>query len=461
MTVETALELARAGRDKAQADFFEELRIPSVSTLPEHREDVRRNAEWLRARMDRLGMKTELTDILPGPGHHPVLMGEWLGRPGAPVLTIYGHYDVQPADPIDEWDSPPFEPTVRDGLVYCRGCSDNKGNHMAALNAVEYLFAAGGPPINLRFLIEGEEEIGGPSLPKFLHQNSDRLKTDYTLIWDGGFTADGRPALVTGLRGILYVELEAMGAAKDLHSGGYGGVAPNPLNTLARILGELKDREGTVTIPGFYDGVQDPDPEEMADWNRSPEFAETLKAQMGTQVLEGEQGYSPVERLASRPTLDVNGFLGGFTGEGTKTVIGNRAMAKVSMRLVPGQDPQRILETLREYVDELSTPGVKVTVKELGFFAKPVTLGHDHAAARAATSAFEATFGQPAARVRMGGSIPVTNDFQDALGGQIVCSGLAQPGSGAHGPNEKFSLEHFHKGTEMLIRFIHGLPSAV
>jgi acetylornithine deacetylase/succinyl-diaminopimelate desuccinylase-like protein len=456
MSLERALDLARAGRGVAEADFFEELRIPSVSTLPSHRGDVRRNCEWLADRFRSLGLDVSITDVVDG--GHPVLRADWLRDSDMPTLTMYGHYDVQPPDPLEEWESPPFEPTVRDGLVYARGSSDNKGNHMAALKAAEHALAAGGPPVNLRFLLEGEEEITGPSLPTYVREHASELATDYVLVWDGGFSPDGRPELVTGLRGILYVELEAAGPAIDLHSGGFGGNAPNPLNTLARILGELKDRDGRITIPGFYDGVRPPEPEDMADWDRSTAFGETLRGLMGASVLEGESEYSAAERAWARPTLDVNGFVGGFTGEGKKTVIPARGSAKVSMRLVPGQDPMRILDALREYVDELTTPGVRVEVKLLGA-APPVLSGASHPGAVALASAFEASFGLPAARLRTGGSIPVAIDFQEALGAPMMISGLSQPGSGAHSPNEKFSLEHFHRGTEALIRLMWSLGS--
>ncbi len=453
--LEGALELARAGHDQAESDLFEELRIPSVSTLPEHRADVRRNADWLVARFERLGFTASLSDVIEH--GHPVLQADWRGAgESAPTLTIYGHYDVQPPDPLDLWESPPFEPVVREGHVFARGSSDNKGNHMAALKAAEYALTAGGPPLNLRFLIEGEEEMSGESLPRYLRQHSQRLKSDYTLIWDGGFAPDGRPALCTALRGIVYTELTAEGPAIDLHSGGFGGVAPNPLNTLARILGELKDRDGHITIPGFYDGIVEPGADETRDWNRSTGYEDTLKGLMQASTLEGEPGFPPVDRQWARPTLDVNGFHGGFTDEGSKTVIAARGMAKVSMRLVPGQDPDRIFETFAEYVDELSTPGVKISVRKLGA-APPVQLDGQSPAARATSAAFEAAFGQPAARVRAGGSVPVTVDFQKAVGGQIVCSGLAQPGSAAHSPNENFSLDNYHRGIEMLVRLMHSL----
>lgn len=451
MNLEHALELARAGREQAEQEFFEELRIPSVSALPEHRADVKRNCEWLAQRYRDLGCEVSITDTVEG--GHPVLRADWRGAgEGARTVTIYGHYDVQPPDPMEMWKTPPFEPVVRDGFVYARGCSDNKGNHMAALNAARHAVASG-LGVNLRFLIEGEEEISGRSLPTYLQRHSGRIPSDITLIWDGGFSPDGHPELCTGLRGIVYVEIVAVGPGIDLHSGAFGGAAPNPCNTLARILGELKGRDGVITIPGFYDGVQPPAAEEMAGWDRSPAFGEILREGMEATALEGEAGYTPVERIWARPTLDVNGFIGGFTGEGSKTVIPSRAMAKVSMRLVPNQDPDRILESLTAYVQELSTPGVTVTVKPLGT-APPVLLDWRGKGAVALSEAFEAGFGQAASPVRSGGSVPVTVDFQEAVGGEILCGGLAQAGAGAHSPNEHFSLDHFHRGTEMLLHFL-------
>jgi len=283
--LQEALKLARAGQEQSDADLFEELRIPSVSALPQHREDVRRNARWLADRMERLGFTTSITDV-PG-GRHPVLQADLIVDPGARTLTIYGHYDVQPADPVGEWVSPPFEPTVRDGRVFARGAADNKGNHMAALKAVEFCRKAGGPPVNVRFLIEGEEEITGEALGHYVRENAGRLHTDWVLVWDGGFTEDGYPALTVGLRGILYVELEVTGPGIDLHSGVYGGVAPNPLNTLAHVISGLKGRDGRITIPGFYDRVRKPSAEELMQWERPAAYAETLKRLTQSSALEG------------------------------------------------------------------------------------------------------------------------------------------------------------------------------
>lgn len=454
--LDKALKAAKEGVDQSDADLFEELRIPSISALPEHREDVRRNAGWLIERLEKMGFKTSLTDVAGG--RHPVLQADLVVNPAAPTLTIYGHYDVQPPDPLDEWLSPPFEPTVRDGRVYARGSSDNKGNHMAAIKAVEFCIKAGGPPVNVRFLIEGEEEITGEALGHYVREHAKRLGTNWILVWDGGFAEDGSPALTLGLRGILYVQLEAVGPGIDLHSGVYGGVAPNPLNSLAHVLSALKGRDGRITIPGFYDDVRSPSAEELAQWERGPEYEDTVKRLSHSEVLEGEGEYPLLVRQWARPTLDVHGITGGFTGDGIKTVIPSRGMAKVSMRLVPDQDPAKILPNLKRYVEELATPGVKIEVRQLGA-TRPCLIGADHAAAAAAMEAFESAFGRKPRLVRSGGSIPVAIDLQEALGAPMVSSGLPEADSAPHSPNEHYNLDHYHRGIEMLIRFIYALPA--
>jgi acetylornithine deacetylase/succinyl-diaminopimelate desuccinylase-like protein len=450
--MEAALAKAAAARDADLADLMEELRIPSVSTLPERREDCLRNARWLRDRMQTLGMTVEIVDVLEG--GNPVVVADWNGRPGKPHLTIYGHYDVQPPDPLDEWKSPPFEPEIRNGHIYARGCADNKGNHMATLKAVEHLFASGGPPINLRFLIEGEEEISGQSLSRYLRANGSKLKTDSVLVWDGGFDEADNPTLATALRGILYVELHATGATVDLHSGMYGGVAPNPINTLARIIGELKDRNGHITIPGFYDHVLRPTDAELSEWKtKDHQYAEMMLSMSGARALEGEPGFLALERTGSRPTLDANGIIGGFTGEGEKTVIPARASAKVSLRLVPDQDWKTILASLEKQVETLTTPGVEIRVDLLGS-APPVVCGVDHAAARALRAAYAEAFGKETSLVRVGGSIPVSVDFQEAIGAPLVISGIPQADDAVHSPNEHLVVDHYHRGIEAVIRFI-------
>jgi acetylornithine deacetylase/succinyl-diaminopimelate desuccinylase-like protein len=450
--MDAAITRARAAKDADLADLLEEIRIPSVSTLPERREDCLRNARWLQARLDHLGFETELA--APIPEGLPVVVAEWNGRPGKPHLTIYGHYDVQPPDPLDEWRSPPFEPEIRDGRIFARGCSDNKGNHMATLKAVEHLFAAGGPPVNLRFLIEGEEEIVGKSLPRYLRDNGARLKTDAVLVWDGGFDEEGNPALYTALRGLLYLELHASGAAVDLHSGSFGGVAPNPINTLARIIGELKDRNGHITVPGFYEQVEPPSAEELAEWKKKDgRYAEAILKISGARALEGEPGFMALERTGSRPTLDANGFLGGFTGEGEKTVIPARAFAKVSLRLVPNQDPMKVRAAIEEHIQSLTTPGIAIEVKVLSS-APPVKCRVDNPASVALRVAFSEVFGRETSLIRGGGSIPVAVDFQEAVGAPLVISGIAQADSAAHSPNERLAVDNYLRGIETGIRFI-------
>ena len=452
---EAAIALAQSRRHKDLEDLVEELRIPSISTLPERREDCLRNARWLRDRFAAMDMKTEIVDVREG--GLPVVMAEWNGRPGQPHLTIYGHYDVQPVDPVDEWTSPPFEPEVRDGHLYARGAADNKGNHMTTVKAVEHLFASGGSPINLRFLLEGEEEITGPSLPQLLRARGSSLKTDSVLIWDSGMDEEGNPTLATALRGILYTELRAKGPAVDVHSGTYGGVAPNPINTLARVIGELKDRDGHVTVPGFYDAVREPGADELAEWKKKDaRYSADILRMTGAKSLEGEEGFLALARAGGRPTLDANGFIGGFTGKGAKTVIPAEASAKVSMRLVPDQDWKAILAAYEKHVAALSTPGVEITVELIGS-APPVLCGVDHEAARALRAAYGEAFGRQTALIRVGGSIPVAVDFQEAVGAPLVISGIAQADCAIHSPNEHLLIDNYHRGIEAVIRFICGL----
>ena len=456
--LDQVLERARAGRARAEEDLFELVSIPSVSTLPEHRDDCRRAAEWLARQLRDIGMDAHLAGA-DANGAHPVVMAEWLGRPGAPTLTIYGHYDVQPPDPLEEWRSPPFEPMVRDGFVYGRGADDNKGQHMASVKAAEHWFRSGGPPLNLRFLIEGEEESGGRVLPDYVRANANRLATDYLLVADGGFVAPGVPVLLTALRGIVSSEIEVTGPRVDLHSGIYGGVAPNPFNSLAHIVAGLKDRDGVITIPGIYDDVEPPTPVELAAWRALPISDEDRRRAMGVDELVGEPGYSPLERVWARPTLDVHGVIGGFTGQGSKTVIPARARAKVSMRLVPRQDPDRVIDALRQAVARLATPGTHAEVTVLGK-APPVRMPADHPGVEAARRAFQAAFGAPPVLAREGGSVPVTVDFQEALGTRLLVTGFGLPDDALHSPNERMSLEQYHRATEMVARLMGELADA-
>jgi acetylornithine deacetylase/succinyl-diaminopimelate desuccinylase-like protein len=454
--LDEVLARARASRHEAEVALFDLLSIPSVSALPEHRDDCRRAAGWLLERLAAMGLDARLVDVVEN--GCPVVVAEWLGRPDAPTLTVYGHYDVQPPDPLDEWRTPPFEPSVSDGFVYARGADDNKGQHMASVVAAQHWFACGGPPVNLRFLIEGEEEVGGRSLPQLLRTRAASLATDYLVIADGSFVAPGLPALVTGLRGLLYTEIEVRGPAVDLHSGIFGGVAPNPFNSLAHVVAGLKDRDGVIHIPGLMDDVEPPAPEELRDWQALPVTAEGQRQAMGVAELAGEAAYSVPERKWSRPTLDVHGVIGGFSGAGSKTVIPARATAKVSLRLVPRQDPAKVLAGLREAVAALVTPGTTATVTELAS-GPAVLMETDHPGVGALRRAFAAGYGVEPVLVREGGSVPVTIDIQEALGTRLLVTGFGLPGDALHSPNERMSLDQYHRATDTMITLMHELAS--
>jgi acetylornithine deacetylase/succinyl-diaminopimelate desuccinylase-like protein len=447
MDLDRALELARGGRDQAVADLCELLRIPSVSTDPAFGADVARAADWLAARLERIGMTVTVAPGTP----HPVVCAEWMGRPGAPVLGIYSHYDVQPPDPLELWDGPPFEPVVRDGAVYARGARDDKGQLVAVLKAVEHALAAGGPPVNLRLFLEGEEEIAGPSLGRVLREQSERLRSDCVLIVDGQFAAPGVPTIVTVLRGVLLFGIEVRGPATDLHSGLYGGVAPNPINSLSHVVAALKDGDGRVQVPGFYDGVQEPTAAELAGWERLAGHEDELRAEVGARALEGEAGFSPLERLWARPTLDIHGISGGYVGEGIKAVIPARASAIGGMRLVPGQDPAAIFAALDSFVAGLASDGVEVEVRSLGQ-ARPMSFATDSPGVAAVTGALRDAFGAEPLLGRLGGTIPVTADFADTVSDDVVVVGFGLPDDGNHAPNERFSLDQFHRATEALLR---------
>jgi acetylornithine deacetylase/succinyl-diaminopimelate desuccinylase-like protein len=331
---------------------------------------------------------------------------------------------------------------------------------MVAVKAAEHLHESGGLPVNLRFVLEGEEEITGPSLPKFLREHGRELATDAVLVWDGGMDEDGSPTLATALRGILYTEIHARGPAVDLHSGTYGGVAPNPINSLARVVGELKDRDGRITIQGFYDDVREPNPEELDAWRKNDaRYARSVLELTGARALEGEPDRLAIERSGSRPTLDANGILGGFVGAGQKTIIPARAFAKVSMRLVPDQRPDKIFAALRDRVAELTTPGVEMEVRMLSS-APPMTCGVDNEPARALRAAFKEAFGLETTLQREGGSIPVAVDFQKAVGAPLLISGISQADCALHSPNEHLLVDNYHRGIEALIRFMCAMGGA-
>jgi len=456
-------EYVRAHSAGFEEELNELLRIPSVSTLPAHRADMLRAARWLVDHLRHIGMEAELAEegktgaareFSPGEGH-PLVYAEWLGAPGRPTILGYGHYDVQPVDPLAEWISPPFEPTVRDGNLYARGAADDKGQILTLIKAVQAYLATKRPlPVNVKLLIEGEEETGGTTVERYVRANRARLGADAALVLDSGMFAPEIPAITLGLRGIVTAEIEVSGAARDLHSGRYGGAAPNPFLALAQILTGLRDARDRVLIPGFYERVVPPDPEERSAWSRL-EFdeGEFLRDEVGSPALGGELEFPVLERIWARPTLEVHGMPGGFTGEGTKTVIPARAAAKVSMRLVPRQDPDEIYKLFEAHVKRLQPRGTRVAVRRSGYLTPAVVMDPRSPAMTAARAAFTETFGHETVLIRAGGSIPVVTHFTGLLGLPTVVTGWTLSDSNLHSPNEKLHLGHFHRGIDAVIRF--------
>ena len=447
-----ALEFARQNHPRFLNELKDLLRIPSVSTLPENKADCRRTAELLVAELTRIGMQGARLIETEG---HPMVYAEWLKAPGKPTVLCYGHYDVQPAEPLDEWVTPPFEPTERDGNLYARGAADDKGQVWAQIKAMESLLATEGKlPINVRVLFEGEEEVGGEGIAEFVASKPAELKADFALVSDTELFAPGLPTLCVGLRGMIYTEIEIKGAKNDLHSGMYGGAAPNPFFALAQILAKLKDDDGRILIPGFYDEIIPPSPEELRAWHSLPFDEEHYRiTEVGSPQLVGEAGYSVLERTWARPTLDVHGIPGGFTGAGAKTVIPAKALAKVSMRLVPGMVPAKSFELYKKYVESIAPAGVEIEVR-LIHSGDPCLIPVNNKYIQAATKALEEVWGKETVFVRSGGSIPIVGDFERHLGVPSVMMGFGLPDDNIHAPNEKFCLKNYELGIESVIRFL-------
>jgi acetylornithine deacetylase/succinyl-diaminopimelate desuccinylase-like protein len=454
-TLETVVDPAieaylEATREARHASYLELLRIPSISTLPEHAPDCRRAAEWIAGDLRRIGF--DHVEVSPTAGH-PIVYADWLHAAGAPTVLVYCHYDVQPVDPIELWETAPFDPFIRDGRIVGRGSADDKGQLHMHLRAFEALFTTTGRlPVNIRIVFEGEEESTSTNLAIWLKANLGRLGCDAVLISDTGFFEGNRPALCVGLRGLLYTQIDVVGPSTDLHSGGYGGLVENPANALAQIIAALKDRKGVVQIPGFYDDVVKLTGSERRELAAMAYDEEAVRALCDVPVLVGEDGYEPLERLGYRPTLDVNGIWGGFMGEGSKTIIPGHAHAKVSCRLVPAQDPAKVLAALRAYVAEVAPPGVKVEVRDLGM-GKPVVTDPTGPFAKAALDTLEAVFGARPFLTRGGGSIPVAEMFDTLLHRSPVMLGFANPDDHAHAPNEFMRLDNYEMGIRALVRY--------
>ncbi|MCL6516684.1 dipeptidase [Alicyclobacillus sp.] len=434
------------------------LRIPSISTLSEHRADVRRAAEFLAEQARAIGF--DHVELLETP-RHPVLYADWMHAPGQPTVLVYGHYDVQPVDPLHLWTSPPFEPQIRDGKLYARGASDDKGQVFMHLKSFEALLRTTGQlPINVKLCIEGEEEIGSPHLPQVLAEHRDRFQADVIVISDTPILGPGRPAVCYGLRGLAALEVHVQGANSDLHSGLYGGMVQNAVHALVEVLSSMRGPDGRIRVAGFYDEVQPLSAEERrAFLNLGDDEAATAQ-RLGVDTLFGEAGYTALERVWARPTLEINGIWGGFQGEGTKTVIPNEAHAKITCRLVPDQDPERIQLLIRQHVQTHLPPGVRATVvfQDTG---RPYVTPFHHPAIQLAARAYEEAYGTPASFIRMGGSIPVVEVFDRLIGAPVVLMGFGLPDENFHAPNEHFSLENFDKGLRTLCGYWTGLPGAL
>jgi acetylornithine deacetylase/succinyl-diaminopimelate desuccinylase-like protein len=432
-----------ANAERHLAELLEFLRIPSVSTDPERAGDVRRAGEWVQSQLQSAGVSAELHET-PG---HPIIYGEWLGAgESAPTVLVYGHYDVQPPEPLDEWITGPFDPEVRDGKIYARGATDDKGQMFAHIKAAEaHLAVSGRLPVNVKYLIEGEEEVGSANLEAYIRANIDRLEADVVVISDTSMFAPGVPAIVYGLRGLAYFEMTVEGPSHDLHSGLFGGTVANPINVLCDIISSLRDAEGRVNVPGFYDDVCALTEEERAAWRDLPHDDEVWRVSCGAERLDGEAGFSTLERRWGRPTLDCNGIWGGFTGQGAKTVLPSKASAKFSCRLVPDQTPEKIEGLVEAAVRELAPDTVRVTFRRM-HGARPVVVDTNHPAVGAARAALTDAFGAEAVFIRGGGSIPVVADFSSILKIPSVLMGFGLPDDRLHSPNEKYDLDCFYGG---------------
>ncbi len=451
----TRNEYLDQNQDQFIAQLLEWLIIPSISTLSQHRKDVQKAADWVRERLRVIGFSEPKTIVTE---RHPLVYAEWLAHKDQPTLLIYGHFDVQPVDPIDEWKTPPFKPTIRGNNIYCRGASDDKAQIMLILAALEaWVRVDGAPPINIKILLEGEEEAGGASIARYVEENPDRLRADAVLICDTHMVHPKQPSLVIGLRGVLYTEIEVFGARTDLHSGSYGGVAPNPIHALCVLISRLKGEDGVIQIPELITAIPTPSAAERLFWQEDPlHVKEALCEEMGVEELSGEKLYPPLERIGLRPTLEIHGIRGGFTAEGAKTVIPATALAKLSLRLPANMDPKEVFCWLEKAVRKNIPAGHRVHLTNLhagkGFYINP-----DNQYIRAAAQALESVYGVTPVFMREGGSIPIASLFNVILKAPVVLMGFGLPDDTIHAPNEKFSLDQFRKGMKTVADFLGRL----
>jgi acetylornithine deacetylase/succinyl-diaminopimelate desuccinylase-like protein len=451
----SAVTYARSNQSRFLGELKDFLRIPSISTLENHKSDVQKAADFVASELRRIGL--DKVEVIPTNGH-PLVYAEWLRAPGKPTALMYAHYDVQPPDPLDEWVTPPFEPTERNNNIYARGAVDDKGQLWMQVKALEALMQADGKlPINVKILFEGEEEVGGESVAEYVRKQKTKLKADFALVSDTELFAADLPTLCVGLRGLVYTEIEAVGAKTDLHSGVYGGAAPNPFFALIEMIAKMKDAKGRVLIPGFYTGVKAPSKDELKAWKRLPFDEEHYrKTEVGSTVLTGEPGFSVLYRTWARPTLEVHGMPGGFIAAGAKTVIPARASAKVSMRLVPNQKAEDVLKKFRNFVKKHTPKGIQTNIK-VWSSGPACVVGTDNRYIKAATEALHDVFRKETVFIRSGGSIPIVTDFQDVLEIPSVMMGFGLPDDNLHAPNEKFHIPNFYRGIESICLFFEKL----
>jgi acetylornithine deacetylase/succinyl-diaminopimelate desuccinylase-like protein len=441
--MDNVIDFINVNRDRYLDELKAFLAIPSISALPQHAGDVRRCADWCADEMRRIGLQNVRLIDTPG---NPVVYGDWLGAPGAPTILFYGHYDVQPVDPLELWESPPFEATIRDGEIYARGSADDKGQVFMHFKAIEaHMKQNGALPVNMKIILEGEEEVGSVNLDNFIHAHKSELTADVVVISDSPMFARGVPSMCYGLRGLVYFQIDLRGSSTDLHSGSFGGAVANPAFVLSQMIAQMKDRGGRIKIPGFYDDVVPLQDEERKAWASLPFNEKKFKKDFGIPKVTGETGYTTLERTWARPTFEVNGLLSGFTGEGAKTVLPAVAMAKVSMRLVPNQHPDKIAQLFEDYVKDIAPGTVELKITRM-HGGKPWMTSYDNPFVQAAGRAIEKGFGRKPVFTREGGSIPVVSTFQEELGLPSVLFGVGLPDENAHAPNEKLDVGNFHGG---------------
>jgi acetylornithine deacetylase/succinyl-diaminopimelate desuccinylase-like protein len=454
--MDSVISFIESGHERYLRELSEFLSIPSVSTNPANIPDMKRCADWVGDHMKGIGLNN--VQIFPTPGH-PIVYGEWLGAPGKPTVLVYGHYDVQPVEPLDLWESPPFQATIRGENLYARGSADDKGQVYIHLKSLEAFLRNGNAlPVNVKLLIEGEEEIGSEHLEEFVQAHTELLKADIVLISDSSMFAKGVPSICYGLRGLAYLQVDLIGPSKDLHSGSFGGSVHNPIQVLAEIIAQLHDRNGRVTIPGFYRNVLPLTKKERAAYRKLPFSDKKYAKELGLKQLYGEKGFTTLERVWARPTLECNGIWGGFTGEGAKTVLPSKASAKISMRLVPNQKAGSIAKLFEKHIKRIAPKTVSVTVRNL-HGGEPAMTPIDSPGVKAAVAALEKGFGKKPLYQREGGSIPIVVQFKQLLGIDTVLLGFGLPDENAHAPNEFLNLHNFYNGIKTSAHFFNELPA--